>query len=213
MRPKLLIWDWNGTLLDDMDFTYEIENQMLRERGMNCIPDKEFYLNNFGFPIIEYYVKLGYDFNRYPYDELAAEFHEIYTAGYKKCMLKEGTRNVLERINEMGISQTILSASKQERLNEQVSYYGICHYFQELLGLTDDFAHSKIDRAKDYIQSKGINVKDVLFIGDTDHDFAAASSVGCRCVLISGGHQAKCVLEKCGVPVLDSIMDIPAFIQ
>ena len=66
---------------------------------------------------------------------------------------------------------------------------------------------------KDYIQSRGINVKDVLFIGDTDHDFAAASSVGCRCVLIAGGHQAKRVLEKCGVPVLDSIMDIPAFIQ
>ena len=56
-------------------------------------------------------------------------------------------------------------------------------------------------------------MKDVLFIGDTDHDFAAASSVGCRCVLIAGGQQAKRVLEKCGVPVLDSIMDIPAFIQ
>ena len=58
MQPKLLVWDWNGTIMDDMEFTYQIENRMLRERGMKEIPDRGFYLNNFGFPIIDYYVKL-----------------------------------------------------------------------------------------------------------------------------------------------------------
>ena len=77
-------------------------------------------------------------------------------------------------------------------------------YFQELLGLTDDFAHSKIDRAVEYIRNHGIDAKDVLFIGDTDHDYAAASAMGCGCVLLTGGHQSRAVLERCGVPVLDT---------
>ena len=77
MRPKLLVWDWNGTILDDMELTYAIENEMLRARGLTEIPDRAFYLDNFGFPIREYYIKLGYDFSVYPYEALAAEFHEL----------------------------------------------------------------------------------------------------------------------------------------
>ena len=212
MKPKLMIWDWNGTLLDDMNFTYEIENRMLLERGMKSIPDKEFYLNNFGFPIKDYYIKLGYDFEKYPYEELAAEFHNLYTDGYRKCPLKDGAIKVLDIIKNEGIDQTILYASQQDRLLEQVEHYGIKNFFKELLGLTDDFAHSKIERAKSYILSQGISVRDVLFVGDTDHDYAAASSVGCKCVLITGGHQSKKILEKCGAPILDSIEELPRFI-
>lgn len=212
MKPKLMIWDWNGTLLDDMNFTYEIENRMLLERGMKSIPDKDFYLNNFGFPIKDYYIKLGYDFEKYPYEELAAEFHNLYTDGYRKCSLKDGAIKVLDIIKNEGIDQTILSASQQDRLLEQVEHYGIKKFFKELLGLTDDFAHSKIERAKSYLLSQGISVRDVLFVGDTDHDYAAASSVGCKCVLITGGHQSKKILEKCGAPILDSIEELPHFI-
>lgn len=53
-QPKLIIWDWNGTILDDMEFTYWIENEMLKKRGLRSIPDRAFYLDNFGFPIIDY---------------------------------------------------------------------------------------------------------------------------------------------------------------
>lgn len=208
MRPKLLVWDWNGTILDDMELTYAIENEMLRARGLVEIPDRDFYLNNFGFPIKEYYIKLGYDFSVHPYEELAAEFHDLYANGYRACTLRKGVVGALGTIRKSGIPQTLLSASQQDRLIEQTAFYGVGEFFQELLGLTDDFAHSKIDRAKDYIQSHGIAAKDVLFIGDTDHDFAAASSMGCGCVLLTGGHQSRTVLERCGVPVLDTMDEL-----
>ncbi len=212
MQPKLLVWDWNGTIMDDMEFTYQIENRMLRERGMKEIPDREFYLNNFGFPIIAYYIKLGYDFSIYPYEELAAEFHRIYTEGYRCCPLRAGAIETLSAVQKMHIPQTLLSASEQNRLIEQTSYYGVGSYFQELLGLSDEYAHSKVDRAKQYIQTHGIDPKDVLFIGDTDHDYEASASVGCNCVLLTGGHQGRAVLARCGVPVLDSLQELLDYI-
>lgn len=213
MRPKLLVWDWNGTIIDDMEFTYSIENEMLKRRGLKTIPDRDFYLNNFGFPIKDYYVKLGYDFSVYPYEELAAEFHALYTEGFTSCPLRKGAIDALEAVRAAGIPQTLLSASEQSRLVEQTAHYGVGPYFLELLGLTDDFAHSKVDRAKAYIQNHGIDVKDVLFVGDTDHDFAAASSVGCRCVLMTGGHQGRKRLEACGVPVFDGFDELLHYIE
>ena len=212
MRYSLLVWDWNGTIMDDMDFTYEIENQMLRDRNMPVIPSKAFYLENFGFPIINYYIKLGYDFSVYPYEELAEEFHAIYATGYKKCPLRKGVVELLSAVQDSGTPQTILSASEQGRLEEQVDFYGIRSYFGELLGLNDNFAHSKVDRAKDYIARNGFDQDKVLFIGDTDHDYEAASAVGCPCVLMTGGHQGRAVLERCGVPVFDTFDELKAYL-
>ncbi len=213
MRYSLLVWDWNGTIMDDMDFTYEIENKMLRDRNMPVIPSKAFYLENFGFPIIDYYVKLGYDFTVYPYEQLAEEFHNIYAEGYRQCPLRAGVRELLTAVQRTGTPQTILSASEQSRLEEQVNYYGIRGCFGELLGLNDTFAHSKIDRARDYIARNGIDKDRVLFIGDTDHDYEAASAVGCPCVLITGGHQGRSVLETCGVPVFDTFDELKNYID
>ena len=31
---KYIIWDWNGTLLDDLQINFEIENTLLRNRGL-----------------------------------------------------------------------------------------------------------------------------------------------------------------------------------
>ena len=92
------------------------------------------------------------------------------------------------------------------------SFYGIRSYFGELLGLNDNFAHSKVDRAKDYIARNGFDQDKVLFIGDTDHDYEAASAVGCPCVLMTGGHQGRAVLERCGVPVFDTFDELKAYL-
>ena len=213
MKPKLLVWDWNGTLLNDMELTYEIENTMLRERGMAQIPSRDFYLSNFGFPIIDYYVKLGYDFNKYPYAELAEEFHRLYSKSYRKCALREHTVETLAAIRSMEIPQTILSASNQKRLIEQTDYYAVSTYFEDLLGLSDDYAHSKIQRAKAFISMRQIKPKDVLFIGDTDHDYEVANEIGGNCVLLTGGHQGRNVLARCNVPVFDTLYEVLEYIN
>ncbi|MBR0425582.1 MAG: HAD family hydrolase [Clostridia bacterium] len=211
-QPQLIIWDWNGTIMDDMEFTYWIENKMLLDRGLKSIPDRAFYLDNFGFPIIEYYRKLGYDFSVYPYEELAAEFHDLYAEGYQTCPLKAGVLKMLKDVQERGIPQTLLSASEQSRLLEQTSFYGVGEYFGELLGVSDDFATSKVDRAKAYIRDNHFNLNEVIFIGDTDHDYEAANAVGCKCILMTGGHQSRKRLEACGVPVVDTFDELRALL-
>lgn len=203
MLPKLLIWDWNGTILDDAKLCLEIENELLRERGMPEIT-REWYLAHFSFPIRRYYEMMGYTFETESFEAVSEIFMQRYRARYSACPLREGVTDVLKRAREHGVRQTLLSVTQQDDLVEQANRLNAAPNFTEILGQTDILGHSKVDRAKAYMESNGVDPKDALFIGDTDHDAEVAKAVGCRCALLEHGHQSRAVLLQCGVPVYPS---------
>lgn len=207
MTPKLLIWDWNGTILDDTRLCLAVENELLRERGMQEITE-DWYLDHFTFPVRRYYEKMGYTFASESFETVAGLFMERYRERYASCSLREDAVGVLRFAKTRGIAQTLLSVTQQDDLLEQVQRFGIAPYFAQILGQDDISCRSKVDRAKEYMAKTGIDPRDALFIGDTDHDAEAARAVGCPCALLCGGHQSKTVLLRCGVPVYDSAEDL-----
>ena len=203
MDPKLLIWDWNGTIIDDADLCFTIENELLRERGMREIT-KEWYLAHFSFPVRAYYEQMGYTFETESFEAVSSDFMERYRKRCASCSLRDGVMDVLESAGKRGIPQTLLSVTQQDDLQNQAHLFGVSDCFSEILGQDDCLCVSKIDRAKTYMDRLGIDPRDALFIGDTNHDVETANAVGCRCVLLADGHQAKDVLLRCGVPVYDT---------
>ena len=77
MRYKHIIWDWNGTLLDDRWLCIEAINKTLSKRNMNTVTDNE-YVELFCFPVKDYYKKLGFDFIREPFSSLGTDFVDYY---------------------------------------------------------------------------------------------------------------------------------------
>ena len=104
-----------------------------------------------------------------------------------------------------GVAQLIVSASPQETLERQVESLGVRGRFQALLGLSDIYAGSKAGLARQYFAQEKISPDQVLFVGDTLHDWEVAEDAGCHCVLLSQGHQSRRLLEKAGVPVVDTL--------
>ncbi|MBR0507847.1 MAG: HAD family hydrolase [Clostridia bacterium] len=203
MLPKLLIWDWNGTILDDTDLCLGIENELLTERGMRPV-SKTWYLDHFTFPIRTYYERMGYTFETETYLDVSAQFMERYYARCPECGLRPGVFAVLSEARARGITQTLLSVTEQSELLIETARAGVDGFFSEILGTDDALGFSKVDRAKAYMTRAGIDPRDALFIGDTDHDVEAANAVGCPCVLLEGGHQSRAVLQRCGAPVYAS---------
>ena len=80
--------------------------------------------------------------------------------------------------------------------------------FDEVLGLHDVYAVSKVQLAKDYLAKSGVDSADAVFLGDTNHDAEVARAIGCRCFLIAGGHQCGEVLAQSGAPVLARLADV-----
>jgi len=207
-----IIWDWNGTLFDDVDWCIDSMNLMLNKRKMTPIADIIAYHQAFVFPIINYYKNVGFDFTKEPFENLAAEYIENYhfdkTGG---SQLHPKAQLVLEAIDEMKISQIILSASRRDNLLAQLDEFDINKYFEAILGLSDIYAKSKIDLGLEYFTDKKIEKS--LVIGDTVHDYELAVELEADCLLIASGHQSKEVLSSCGVPVLADISEVLKYLK
>ncbi len=202
-----IIWDWNGTLIDDVWLVVEIMNKMLKKRNLPGIDSKK-YKEIFDFPVTKYYLKLGYDFSKESFEELTVEFISEYYARFNECKLFDKVEEVLKEINDRGIGQSILSASKEDVLTEKIRYYGIDKYFCRILGLDNHYAESKVDRGKKWIAELNLNPQDVLLIGDTTHDYIVSKHIGSDCLLIANGHYNYERLTKSGVDVVSSLKEI-----
>lgn len=207
MRPELILWDWNGTLLDDVQLCVDALNRLLARYGYPQRYDRDQYRAIFGFPVQEYYARAGFDFSRHSFDELAVSFMEDYIPASARCPLMEGARDALDAFANAGLRQVILSASPVPTLEQQAAQRDVTRYFDRLLGLGDIYAKSKVDLGLRYLQETGFAPARAVMIGDSTHDFEVARALGVGCVLQSGGHQPPEVLRETGAPVVPGLRE------
>ena len=205
---QLVIWDWNGTLLDDAALCYSIANAMREERGMPPLDGVNEYRRLFRFPIIEYYRAMGYTFETESYDDISVEFHRRYMELVPHCPLYPEAKETLAAVQAMGVPQLLLSVTEQSRLCWQAGLAGVTGYFTRILRQKDDLAYGKADMARQVIAESGLESGAVLFVGDTNHDAAIAADIGCRCALLTRGHQTRDTLAACGVPLIESLTEV-----
>ena len=214
MQSKgMIFWDWNGTLLDDVDFTHGCLNWMLETHGYPQRYDLAAYREIFGFPIEKYYIRAGFDFARHPYPELAARFMVHYNAGVPACTVTLHAADTLAELSRRGWQQAVLSASRRDYLIEQVAARGLQGYFTELLGLADIYGVSKVQLGTDYLRRTGIDPASCVMIGDTQHDAEVAAAIGANCVLYTGGHQSRARLEAVCPHVIDDLAQLPELLE
>lgn len=207
MRFESIIWDWNGTLLNDVHIAIESINQLLSDRKL--IPlNLERYLEVFTFPVQDYYELIGFDLKNEPFEIPATQFIAIYNIAVEACGLHDEVIPLLNRLHDRGCRQFILSAMEQQQLEKTVNDNGISGFFEDLCGLGDYYAKSKVENGKSLILERGLNPERTLLIGDTIHDYDVASAIGCNCVLVAQGHQSKERLLSTGALVFDRLCDI-----
>lgn len=186
-------------------------NKMLSERGLPIIPDMAAYREIFDFPIKEYYRKLGFDFEKEPYEVLAPIWVELYLQNCCTAGIVDGVDTVVKAVARTEIKQVILSACEKNMLCDQLSELGIIEYFDEIIGLDDIHAAGKLHLAQAW-REKNPEAK-ILFVGDTIHDAETARVLGADCLLFTGGHQSKARLLSTGCETIDGIVEILDYIK
>ena len=208
-RYTHVLWDWNGTLLDDVDACVKSVNIMLEARSLPTLT-KDRYKEVFSFPVRDYYMEIGFDFKREAFEDLAEVFHDYYERFSLQSPLHAHGEQVMKFIWDANIIQSVLSASEINRLRDQVSRFPITEYLNTFLGLRDIYANSKVEVGRHWLNQSHVDPKKVLMVGDTLHDYQVARALGCDCLLVTAGHQSQNRLEQAPCPKaadLDGILD------
>ena len=152
MKFKHIIWDWNGTLIDDTWLFVDIMNGVLKNRNLNSITIQD-YRDVFDFPVQDYYVKLGFDFAIEPFESSGLDFIKIYDTRKFEPKLFDDTILMLNTLNNLGYTQAILSAQNVGTLQQSIDYYKLNGLFDYVSGLDDHYAFGKIQQGQNLIQN------------------------------------------------------------
>ena len=209
MKYQHIIWDWNGTLLDDVSVCVEILNTLLTRRNITPL-SIERYRELFGFPVKAFYEQLGFDFQTESYERVADEYIVGYAARQRDWRLNTGAAETLTALSRVGLTHSVLSAYQQDRLNEAVEQFGLTSQFIKLIGLNDYAAGGKLQTGQQWIKQLNCEPTDVLLVGDTLHDHEVAQAMAVDCVLLTYGHQNPNRLTTANVPLFDSLTDLRA---
>ena len=188
-KKKLIIWDWNGTLLNDMHICVQAINHLLSERKKPVITI-EGYKEIFTFPVKNYYIAAGFDFSKESFDGPALQFMDLYKKQIGNAGLFPEAVHVLKYFQSKNLLQALLSAMEHQLLLKTIKEKHIDDYFQSVLGIEDHFANGKVHQAQKLFKRFKLAPEEVILIGDTIHDHEKKKKIGCDAILISHGHQS-----------------------
>jgi phosphoglycolate phosphatase len=212
MKYKYIFFDFNGTVIDDLDLCLDLLNQILIKQNKPTKTVEE-YKEIFGFPIIDYYKAAGVTFEKDSFEDLSNWFIKIYQPESFKCSLFHHSVETFDFLRSKGYKVVLLSASQIDNLLEQCEAFGITKCFDDILGIEDVRARSKVHLAEAYFKKHNIDPKDAFFIGDTLHDAEVAKTVGADFGLVTFGQQSTRRLKQVTDLLFNSYDDIKEYLD
>ena len=195
-----IIWDWNGTLLDDVTAAVAALNRMLVKYGVPTTT-LDFYRSHFGFPVRPFYREVGIDLDRVDWDEICIDFHTFIAAEPQK--LNATAVEALETARAHGFRQCILSALREDILLRDTARLGVAPFFDHIAGVDNLDGATKLKRGHELLAQLPAQC-DIYFIGDTLHDAEVGAALGARVLLVDCGHQTAERLRTSGHAVVAS---------
>lgn len=198
-----VLWDWNGTLLDDVAAGCNAVLAMLERRGLPGF-DLARYRMIFGFPVRNFYTAAGFRLDEEDWDALAGEFHRLFRSD-PSMKLRPDAMAAIGRLREAGVGQSVISALKEELLLVDTAAAGVTPFMDAIRGTDNIDGASKLDRARALAAELGLDPRETTLIGDTLHDLETAEALGTDCVLVDIGHQNLAARAPAGVRIVPSL--------
>ncbi|MFJ4676893.1 HAD family hydrolase [Kitasatospora sp. NPDC088783] len=200
-----LVWDWNGTVRDDLDDHVAALNATLPRIGGPLI-DVATYRALHAVPIRGFYDALvGRTITDEEWIRSNAEFLDVLHR--RPVRLRSGVRQLMLGLRAAGHRQSLLSLAPHERLLTEVAKTGIGGLLERVDGRVGEPAPSKGPALAAHLAALGVEGHRALVIGDSLDDAVAAEQAGAVAVLHTGGLHSAQRLAAAGVPLAGTLRE------
>lgn len=201
-NKKLIVFDWNGTLLADTAASWEAGNLCLEFYGAPAITLQQ-YRDTFTFPILHFYKLngLSVDMILEKKDGANTVFQEDYERRAANARTRKGARALLEWIMKNNMQAVILSNHITDKIRDHTQRLNIDHYFDDVLAYdcngTTIVEHThKQERMSQYLETHNYRPEDVIIIGDSTEEPEIAHILGLTSIGITDGYITPARLKK-----------------
>ena len=198
-----IIWDFNGTLLSDVQLSVDCDNAVFSALGLPSITAED-YRRHMTMPVRDFYVALGVDLQVYPYETIGRLWLDRFNRLAVEAGLVPGALEAVRRAQAAGDTQSILSASYERSLAAQCEALGLMPYMAAVDGLEDESARRKTEIGLRQMKRLGLDGAGTVLVGDMVADSELAQELGTACVLVGWGHNDADRLRATGRPVAES---------
>jgi phosphoglycolate phosphatase-like HAD superfamily hydrolase len=203
-----VVWDWNGTLLNDNDAVLAAVNAVCVDFGRASLTWAEWQAVYARPMRVSYQQILQGILDDEEWARVDKLYHERYDAILHTCGLAAGVETELRRWADSGRTQSLLSMWFHARLVPTIEQFGLTGYFSRIDGLAGDIGGgSKTDSLLQHLEALALDPSDVVLIGDVVDDAVAAQAAGTDCILVATGAMTRTALETTGAPVTNSIQE------
>lgn len=202
-----VVWDWNGTLLDDQHVSLQALNEVLAGLGAPPLTGVE-YRRRFVRPVRAFYEQvLRTELDDHAYDGIDRAYHRAYQRAARSARLARGARTALLATTTRGSGQSLLSLSQHDDLVASVGRHGLAGVFARVEGRRGPGGGVKAPLLAAHLDAQDLAGAHTVVIGDAIDDAVAAEEVGARCVLVEGGAHRREELATVGVPVAADLLE------
>jgi phosphoglycolate phosphatase-like HAD superfamily hydrolase len=206
-----VVWDWNGTLLDDFHACFSATNAAFAPYRVELTVEE--YHRCITRPLEAYYAKvLKRALWPGEYERLQADWTSAYNELVARCELRDGAVEVLTLLAAAGTTQSLLSMWDDSALEAEVIARSIDDHFVVVQGSCPGH-RVKGPLLREHISALGVSADRILVVGDSADDANAARALGAHCVLVSSGYESGEVLAATGVPVVRHLREITVQIE
>ena len=187
-------------------------NNSLDKRGLKKISIDD-YRKKFLFPIKTFYESVGFDFSNEAFEITNKEFHDGFEKNFKNLALQPHALSTIKNLKDRGVTQSILSATMQKKLDDQVKFFGLDIYLDNIVGLSNTpSGFGKEFEGKELLSAVDISKKETIIIGDSMLDFSVSSALGINCGLVYNGHNNMDRLAATGSKTFPNIKSLSEWI-
>jgi phosphoglycolate phosphatase len=174
-----VIFDWSGTLVDDLPAVLGAVNGVLRDAGFPELTRDEFRAR-FRLPFEEFYGEFP---GATSLEELEQRFHRHFDILQSTVTALPHARGFLEFCRRRHLRTLVLSTVAEPYYVAQAAVNG----FREFIDHPYPGVRDKRARIGEILQSLGLDPGETLFVGDMQHDMEAARMGGVRsCAVLTG---------------------------